>query len=142
MQTIGGHNFRKLVKRKITSFPSNEITNRNKLFHLYMLNNTIQNFTGKLALKSLPGANLPQASDHFRSEIEVCAVYGMVDLALAEYAPEGMSPIIYSAIYNGTYILPELTISLVIISILLKTRFLELYRISNSLFRYIESILF
>jgi len=43
----------------------------------------------------------------------------------ADYAPEGMSPIIYSAIYNGTYILPELAISLVIISILLKTRFLE-----------------
>jgi len=30
----------------------------------------------------------------------------------ADYAPEGMSPIIYSAIYNGTYILPELAISL------------------------------
>ncbi|RLI19877.1 energy-coupled thiamine transporter ThiT [Candidatus Bathyarchaeota archaeon] len=43
----------------------------------------------------------------------------------ADYAPEGMSPIIYSAIYNGTYILPELIISLVIISILLKTRLLE-----------------
>ena len=43
----------------------------------------------------------------------------------ADYAPEGMNPIIYSAVYNGSYILPELTISLIIISILLKTRLLE-----------------
>jgi len=43
----------------------------------------------------------------------------------ADYALKGMSPIIYSAIYNGTYILPELAISLVMISIMLKTRFLE-----------------
>jgi len=66
-------------------------------------------FTGKLVLKSPPRRQFTtQASDYFRSEIEACAVYGMVDLALADYALKGMSPIIYSAIYNGTYILPEL----------------------------------
>ena len=47
----------------------------------------------------------------------------MVDLALADYALKEMSPIIYSAIYNGTYTLPELAISLVIISIILKLDF-------------------
>lgn len=41
------------------------------------------------------------------------------------YAPEGMDPVIYSALYNGMYILPELAISLIMISILLKSGLLE-----------------
>ena len=34
------------------------------------------------------------------------------------YAPEGMSPIIYSAIYNGSFILPEMAISCLILYLL------------------------
>ena len=34
------------------------------------------------------------------------------------YAPEGMSPFIYSAIFNATYLIPELIISLVILKLL------------------------
>jgi thiamine transporter len=36
------------------------------------------------------------------------------------YAPEGMSPVIYSAIYNGSYILPEIVISAVLIYLLVQ----------------------
>ncbi|MHB1392906.1 MAG: energy-coupled thiamine transporter ThiT [Clostridia bacterium] len=38
----------------------------------------------------------------------------------ASYAPEGMNPMIYSVLYNGSYLLPELIITLVIIGILYK----------------------
>jgi len=34
------------------------------------------------------------------------------------YAPEGMSPIVYSAIYNGSFILPEMAISCLILYLL------------------------
>ncbi len=37
----------------------------------------------------------------------------------AEYAPEGQSPWVYSAIYNGTYMLPELLLSMVGLVIML-----------------------
>jgi len=43
------------------------------------------------------------------------------------FAPEGMSPIIYSAIYNGSYLGVELIISEVIIYLLSKTGLLEIY---------------
>jgi thiamine transporter len=36
------------------------------------------------------------------------------------YAPEGQSPWLYSAIYNGSYLLPSLILSYIIIGILLK----------------------
>ena len=45
----------------------------------------------------------------------------------ATHAPESMSPVLYSAVYNGSYILPELAISLVIIYILLRSGILEIY---------------
>ena len=43
------------------------------------------------------------------------------------YAPEGVSPFIYSAVYNGSYLIVELVLSLVIIYILQKRRLLEIY---------------
>ncbi|MFQ6087847.1 MAG: energy-coupled thiamine transporter ThiT [Candidatus Methanofastidiosia archaeon] len=46
----------------------------------------------------------------------------------AEYAPEGMSPWIYSAIYNGSYLLGELVVSVILIYILIKKGILELYK--------------
>ena len=36
------------------------------------------------------------------------------------YAPEGMSPVIYSAVYNGGYMLPELVISAILIYLLVQ----------------------
>jgi len=43
------------------------------------------------------------------------------------YAPEGTHPIIYSAIYNGGYMIVELIISIVIIYILIKRRIIDIY---------------
>ena len=43
------------------------------------------------------------------------------------YTPEGMNPIVYSAIYNGSYLLVEFVISAVIIFILKERRLLEIY---------------
>jgi thiamine transporter len=45
----------------------------------------------------------------------------------ANYAPEGMNPLIYSAIYNGTYIIPSMIICVVIIGIMQKSKVLNLY---------------
>jgi thiamine transporter len=42
------------------------------------------------------------------------------------YAPEGMSPIVYSAIYNGSYILPEMVISGIIIYLIVQRKLLNL----------------
>jgi thiamine transporter len=42
------------------------------------------------------------------------------------YAPEGMSPLVYSAIYNGSYMLPELVISAVLIYMLVQRDILNL----------------
>ncbi|MFW6109603.1 MAG: energy-coupled thiamine transporter ThiT [archaeon] len=36
------------------------------------------------------------------------------------YAPEGMSPVVYSTVYNGGYMLPELIISAVLIYLLVQ----------------------
>ena len=38
----------------------------------------------------------------------------------AEYAPEGVSPIIYSAIYNGSYMIPEIVVSAILIYLLVQ----------------------
>jgi len=45
----------------------------------------------------------------------------------ANYAPEGMSPIIYSAIYNGSYLLPELAISIYLTYLVVETKVLKTY---------------
>jgi len=42
------------------------------------------------------------------------------------YAPEGTSPIVYSAIYNGSYILPEMIISAILIYMLVQRDILNL----------------
>ena len=42
------------------------------------------------------------------------------------YAPEGMSPIVYSAIYNGSYMLPEMVISGIFIYLLIQRDILNL----------------
>ena len=39
----------------------------------------------------------------------------------ASYAPKGQSPVVYSAIYNASYIIPELIISAIIIEALLRS---------------------
>ena len=45
----------------------------------------------------------------------------------ADYAPEGMHPAIYSAIYNGGYLLAELVISIYIIYLLQESKVLRIY---------------
>ncbi|MGD8566048.1 MAG: energy-coupled thiamine transporter ThiT [Candidatus Bathyarchaeota archaeon] len=44
------------------------------------------------------------------------------------YAPEGMSPIVYSAIYNGTYIIPELLVSFYLMYLVAKSNLLTLFK--------------
>lgn len=39
-------------------------------------------------------------------------------LLFASYAPEGQSPLIYSTIYNGSYMLPELVIAVLVLAAL------------------------
>ena len=48
-------------------------------------------------------------------------------LFFASYAPTGMNPWIYSGIYNGSYLLPELVISLFVIFLLQKSKALKMY---------------
>ncbi len=38
----------------------------------------------------------------------------------ASYAPEGQSPLVYSILYNGTFLLPELIITVVLTLVLMK----------------------
>ncbi|MDR0373158.1 MAG: energy-coupled thiamine transporter ThiT [Nitrososphaerota archaeon] len=45
----------------------------------------------------------------------------------AHLAPAGMNPWVYSGIYNGSYMLPELVISIVFIYILQKSKVLRVY---------------
>ncbi len=45
----------------------------------------------------------------------------------AEYAPPGIHPAIYSAIYNGSYLLGELVISAILTHLIIKRGLLEIY---------------
>ena len=48
-------------------------------------------------------------------------------LFFASFAPEGMNPWVYSAIYNGSYMIPELGISLFVIFLLQQSKALKIY---------------
>ena len=45
----------------------------------------------------------------------------------ANYAPVGMSPVVYSAIYNGTYLVPSMIICAIVIGIMQKSKALNVY---------------
>jgi thiamine transporter len=45
----------------------------------------------------------------------------------AAYAPAGMSPVVYSALYNGSYLIPEMAISVFIVYLLQKSKALNIY---------------
>jgi thiamine transporter len=45
----------------------------------------------------------------------------------ADYSPAGMSPVVYSAIYNGTYLIPSMIICAVVIGIMQKSKALDIY---------------
>ena len=45
----------------------------------------------------------------------------------ASYAPEGMHPAIYSAVYNGGYLLAELAISIYVVYLLQENKMLKIY---------------
>lgn len=58
----------------------------------------------------------------------VHSLSGLVFFAM--YAPAviaGMNPFVYTALYNGSYLVPELAISLVLMYIIVKRRLLEIY---------------
>ncbi len=42
------------------------------------------------------------------------------------YAPEGMSPVVYSAVYNGAYMIPEMVISAILIYLLIQRNVLNM----------------
>ena len=44
------------------------------------------------------------------------------------FVPEGMSPALYSAIYNGSYLLVEFIVSIIIIYTLVRRKFIDIYR--------------
>jgi thiamine transporter len=48
-------------------------------------------------------------------------------LYFASFAPAGMNPWVYSALYNGSYLLPELVISLFLIFLIQKSKALKMY---------------
>jgi thiamine transporter len=48
-------------------------------------------------------------------------------LFFASYAPAGMNPWVYSALYNGSYMLPELGISLFVVFLLQQSKALKMY---------------
>ncbi len=43
------------------------------------------------------------------------------------YAPEGMNPAVYSAIYNGSYLIVELVLSVIVMYILVKRGIIKMY---------------
>ncbi len=45
----------------------------------------------------------------------------------SDYAPPRMSPLVYSALYNGTYLIPSTIICAIVIGILQKSKALEIY---------------
>jgi thiamine transporter len=45
----------------------------------------------------------------------------------ASYAPQGMNPAVYSAIYNAWYLIPELIISAAVIVVLQQRKIMQLY---------------
>lgn len=55
----------------------------------------------------------------------ICHVISGV-VVWAAYAPEGMNPWVYSVVYNGSYLLPELAITLVIVGVLYKPLIMNL----------------
>ncbi|NMC77374.1 MAG: energy-coupled thiamine transporter ThiT [Candidatus Methanofastidiosa archaeon] len=44
------------------------------------------------------------------------------------YAPEGINPIYYSAIYNGSYLIPELVVTAIFIYILSKKKLIDAFK--------------
>ena len=46
----------------------------------------------------------------------------------SSYAPSDQGPVIYSAVYNASYLLPEMIITAIVISVLVRFNVLDLYR--------------
>jgi len=45
----------------------------------------------------------------------------------ATYAPAGMNPAVYSAVYNGSYLMVELVFSIIVMYVLVKRGIIEMY---------------
>ncbi len=70
----------------------------------------------KIPLVGVAASMVARFLSHFLSGV---VFFGM-------YAPEGMSPVVYSAVYNGSYMLPELVISGILIYLLIQRDVLNL----------------
>jgi thiamine transporter len=46
----------------------------------------------------------------------------------AMYAPEGMNPLFYSAVYNATYLVPAIAVCTAVIVLLQKSKLLDIYK--------------
>lgn len=46
----------------------------------------------------------------------------------ASFVPEGMNPVLYSVIYQGSYLLVEFIFSMIIIYILFRSKYIDIYR--------------
>jgi thiamine transporter len=44
-----------------------------------------------------------------------------------DYAPAGMSPLVYSALYNGTYLVPSIIVCALVIGVMQKSKALNVY---------------
>jgi thiamine transporter len=45
----------------------------------------------------------------------------------ANYAPAGMSPVVYSAVYNATYLVPSMIVCAIVIAMLQKSKAISIY---------------
>lgn len=77
----------------------------------------IAGFFRKIPLLGVGVGVAARFSSHFVSGV----------LFFASFAPAGMSPYEYSAIYNGSFLLPELVITMVIVFGLVRLKALQLY---------------
>jgi thiamine transporter len=48
-------------------------------------------------------------------------------LFFASFAPAGVSPLVYSALYNGGFLIPEFVITAALMIVLVRVKALELY---------------
>ena len=73
-------------------------------------------FFGKIPLLGVGAGMFGRFIAHFISGI----------IFFASFVPEGMNPVLYSAIYNGSYLLVEFIVSIIIIYILVRRKFIDI----------------
>jgi thiamine transporter len=77
----------------------------------------VAGFFRKLPLVGVAVALACRFASHFASGVIFAEIF----------IPEGADPFVFSAIYNGQYLIPELIISAIIVQVLVRLKALELY---------------